>query len=187
MKTIYDDPIIAAQPTAEQIRISELQAIVSTESEIRHVATVVQDSLAQAEQALRDKSVVLHRALDRELAPFVANVNRLHGEAAPLREQIAAIEAAKAELLELLPIGKQIAQLEDRLHQITTRRSLGLGTLNENDPIRPVMLERIELLERTDQVHLASAERRKLKRLDDDVAEIQAEIAALKASIGIAS
>ena len=187
MQTIYDDPPVAAQPTAEQIRIAELQTIVSTESDIRSVASLVLESLQQAESALRDKRVVLNRAMDRELSPFVATVTRLHAEAGPLREQIAAIDAAKIELLELSPIGSKIDQLEDRLHQITTRRSLGLGTLNENDPIRPVMLERIELLERTDQVHLASAERRKLKRLDDDVFEIQAEIAALKAKIGIAS
>ena len=187
MQTIYDDPPVITQPTAEQIRIRELQAIVATESDIRSVATLVQNSLAQAEQALRDKSVVMHRAMDRELAPFVSNVNRLHSEAGPLREQLAQIGLAKSELLELSPIGSKIDQLEDRLHQITTRRSLGLGTLNENDPIRPVMLERIELLERTDQTNLASIERRKLKRLDDDVAEIKAEIAALKAKIGIAS
>ena len=185
--TIYDDPIIAAQPTADEIRIAELQAIVSTESDIRSVASLVLESLQQAETALHGKRQVLNRAMDRELAPFVANVNRLHSEAAPLREQLAQIDAAKIELLELSPIGSKIDQLEDRLHQITTRRSLGLGTLNENDPIRPVMLERIELLERTDQTNLASIERRKLKRLDDDVAEIKAEIAALKAKIGIAS
>ena len=187
MQTIYDDPPVAAQPTADEIRIAELQAIVSTESEIRHVATLVQDSLAQAETALHGKRQVLNRAMDRELTQFVANVNRLHSEAGPLREQLAQIEAAKAELLELSPIGKQIAQLEDRLLEITTLRSKGPGTVNESDPLRPRILERIEYFEQTDQVALASTERRKLKRLDDNVAEIHFEIAALKASIGIAS
>ena len=187
MQSIYDDPIIAAQPTADEIRISELQAVVATESDIRSVATLVQDSLSQAETELRDKRVVLNRAMDRELAPFVSNVNRLHSEAGPLREQIAQINLAKAELLELSPIGRQIAQLEDRLREITTLRSKGPGTANQSDPIRPVMLERIAYLDATDQVALASTERRKLKRLDDDVSEIQAEISQLKASIGIAS
>ncbi len=187
MQTIYDDPIIAVQPTSDEIRVAELQAIVASESDIRSVATLVHESLQQAETALSGKRLVLNRAMDREIAPFVANVNRLHSEAGPLREQLSAIEAAKSELLLLSPVGKQIAQLEDRLLEITTLRSKGPGTANHSDLIRPAMLERIAYLDATDQVALASTERRKLKRLDDNASEIQSEIAALKAKIGIQS
>ena len=186
-QTIYDDPPVVAKPTADEIRIAELQAIVAGDSQIRSDAGKARESATLSETALRDKNRVLQQAMDRELTQFRDRFHRLHSQAVRLESQVREIDAAKIELLELSPIGSKIDQLEDRLHQITTRRSLGLGTLNENDPIRPVMLERIELLERTDQVHLASAERRKLKRLDDDVFEIQAEIAALKAKIGIAS
>ena len=185
--SIYDDPQVLAKPSSDEVRIADLQAVVASESDIRSVATLVQESLQQAEKALQDKRVVIQRAADRELSPFVAAVNRLHAEAGPLREQLAQIGLAKAELLELSPIGKKIAQLQYKLLEITTLRSKGPGTPNQSDPIRPVMVERIAYLDATDQIALASAERRKLKRLDDDVAEIQAEIATLKAKIGIAS
>ena len=187
MQTLYDDPPVITQPTASEVRIQELQAIVAGESQVRSDAIKAREGATLTETALRDKSRVLQQSVDRELAPFRDRFHRQHSQAVRLESQVREINAAKVELLELSPIGSKIVQLEDRLLEITTRRSLGMGTPNESDPIRPVMLERIAYLESTDQLALASIERRKLKRLDDDVAEIQAEIAALKMKIGIAS
>ncbi len=181
--SIYDDPVVEAKPTSNEIRIAELKAIVANESELLEKANLAKETAIEIETAIRSRRRELDIAASREIAPLDAKFRVAQSDSHSLAMRLYAVNAAKAELLELSPLTARLRALQEKLFR---------AQLDDNSiPIRPVLLEEIERFELGNIIHepqpeRASSKRRELKRHDETIADIQSEINDLKKQIGIA-
>ncbi len=198
----YDDyPPEYIEPTKEQKRIAELEAIVADEAEIRAGAIETRERANAAEietqrvnrEYQRDESglqekfrqlrqfefqlleheklLKLRLADDGEINQSQVRFRELNTRATHLETRVKEIEAAKVELVQLSPEAKHVAELVQELRE---------ATFSKGQPIRPQLEQKLKYcpVEQEPQVKWELAQH------DKKIEKIEHRIATAKAKVG---
>jgi DNA repair exonuclease SbcCD ATPase subunit len=203
----YDDSDYCpeyVEPTKEQKRIAELEAIIENEADIRAGAIETRERAATAEievqrvnreyqkdeasfqekmRQLRqfefqllehEKLLKLRLADDGELAQSKQQFHNLNSRANDLEKRVKEIDAAKVELVHLSPAAKLVAELLQELHE---------ATFHKGRPIRPELVKKIKDC----PIELEPTAKWELSQHDKKIEKIESRIAQAKFKVGVTS